>query len=149
MDFTPTPEGVQAFIANWDVDSSTRPTRQQVETWLATHEAELDLGLGDTTNTTIFTPTITAQIISRGNDLIHTAVASRVVNTAIPERAYDSETSYGDVLWKQWTAGVAALTKTVQQIRDGALAGPPPGANDSTTASGRFPVSPGYRTRPW
>ena len=149
MEFAATLEGVQAFIANWDVDSSTRPDRAEVETWLATHAAELNLVLGDTANVTVFPASTTAQIVSRGRDLIHTGVAARVVNVAIPERAYDSDTSYGDVLWKQWMTGVADLRKTVQAIRDGALAGPPPGANDSTLASGRFPLTPRYRTRPW
>jgi hypothetical protein len=138
----PTITGVQGLIQHFVITPTTNPNDIEVQAWIDAFEAEVLLTIGDPT----LIPAATAALLETfGRELVHKAAAGRTINAAIPERAYESETSYGDTLLKEYERGLKMLR---DQRNDGLLTANPISVPGYGSARGSFPVSLGIEGRP-
>jgi type II secretory pathway component PulC len=130
-------DGVQALIQDWTVTDDSNPSAQDVELWIREFTAELQLAVGDVT---AVAPEVVEALRTHCRGLVHVGVAGRTRNAAIPERAYESQNSYGDVLLKQYQAELDKIRKaefvTIEPA--GTFGG----------AKAKFPTAVGYASRP-
>lgn len=141
MNYGATLTGVQAYITNWTIGVDTHPTILDVEAWLVEQAAEIDLIVGPTSN---IPATQLGPLETFGRDLVHRAVASRTIDAAIPERAYESDQSYGQILWARYKDG---LKQFAAAVADAQAAGQPAGIYGSA-ASANFPEPARLTCRP-